>query len=272
MTLEPRDDAFRVNQFHPTYPRTIAQKSPQAPLQRQFARQCDPSPMPALRISFADQLRLRSVRRERRGQSLARVLKTAPVPLSVNNAGSREDIRSSARSAMTSSSRSTPAPVLAEMASSSASSAGEARTSFKLRLCSHQQSVGDFKVGACPPPPSFSHSIRSALLALRRARATPSCSIGSWALANARRVDENDGIASQIEKHLDQISGRSWDGRCNRYIAARQPRSSASTCRHWEARGPLSSKPSRRRWAELAVASARSIRPSRAPRFSRDRA
>ena len=82
---------------------------------------------------------------------------------------------------------------------------------------------------------------------------------GTQALAHARRVDKNDRIAAQIEKHLDQIARGSGNGGRDRDVAARSAFINVDLPTFG---GPAITtvKPSRRRAAASAVASARSMR------------
>ncbi len=237
----------------------------------------------ARRRSLGDQFRLRCVRRQSRGQRLARVLKTAPVPSSVNKAGSREDMRSSASSAMTSSIRSTPAPVFADIARSVGSAAARppipsapaggappAHFSGAVERPKRSSLVRTAKVGASrlggawPSPPSLSHQHQVRALNSTTALAPRPPVDRIRTLADARRIDENDGVATQIEKHLDQISRRSRNRRGDGDIAACQCIHERRLA-HIGRPGDHDGKALSRRCAASAVASARSIR-SIAPR------
>ena len=158
---------------------------------------------------------------ERRDQRLARVLKSAPMPFKrqqgrlVRRHALFREIRKRVKQ---------PIDPCARFCRYGEIRRGSSRTwaSFEVDLGPAPPGWGFPYSGAGSSPPSFSHSVRSALFALRRALATPSCSIGIVALAHARGVDQNDRIAAQIEKHLDQIAGRSGDRGSDRHIAASQ--------------------------------------------------
>ena len=142
---------------------------------------------------------------------------------------------------------------------------------MKVRLCPHHQRRR-FQARRLPASAVVEPQRQVRALGFASRARDPFLFDRIMGVANARRVDENDGIAAQIEKHLDQIAGRSWDWRGDRDIAA------ASAFINVDLPtlgGPAITtvKPSRRRWADpRSRAPGRSARLRRAPRFSPIRA